>query len=137
MKQTILVEKYLLKNLRTLLENEITAAEVEKTKPKPKPKTNIKALKERLRRLNVAYMAGNVTDEEYLQEDAEIKAIIAKAEKDAPPPERDIEPLREILQTDFEKIYITLTDEEKRRFWRGIIKEVVYKGKDIVDVIFV
>lgn len=130
------IEKYLLKNLRTLLENEITAAEVEKAKPKPKPKTNINALKERLRRLNVTYIAGNMSDEEYLKADAELKTQIAKAEQDAPPPERDTEPLREILQTDFEKIYLTLTDEEKRRFWRGIIKEIVYKGKDIVDVIF-
>ena len=130
------IEKYLLKNLRTLLENEITAAEIEKAKPKPKPKTNIKALKERLRRLNVTYMAGNIDDNEYLKEDAELKALIAKAEQEAPPPERDIEPLHEILQTDFEKLYLTLTDEEKRRFWRGIIKEIVFDNKDIVDVIF-
>lgn len=130
------LEKYLLKNLRALLEKEIIDAEVEKAKPKPKPKTNIKALKERLRRLNVTYMAGNIDDDEYLKQDAELKALIAKAEHDAPPPERDTEPLREILQTDFEKIYITLTDEEKRRFWRGLIKEVVFDGKDIVDVKF-
>lgn len=131
------VEKYLVKNLRDLLEKEIVAAEVEKAKPKPKPKTNIKALKERLRRLNVTYMAGNLSDDEYLKEDRELKALIAKAEQDVPPPERDLEPLRELLQTDFEKTYLTLTDEEKRRFWRGIIKEVVFKGRDIVDVIFV
>lgn len=130
------VEKYLLKNLKALLENEIAEAEIEKAKPKPKPKVNIKALKERLRRLNVTYMAGNKTDEEYLQEDAEIKALIAKAEQEAPPPERDVEPLRAILATDFDKIYLTLDMEEKRRFWRGIIKEIVMDGKEIVDVKF-
>ena len=130
------IEKYLLKNLRPLLEREIIAAEVEKAKPKPKPKTNVKALKERLRRLNVTYMAGNLTDDEYLKEDRELKALIAKAEQDAPPPERDLEPLRELLQTDFEKIYLTLDEKEKQRFWRGFVKEIVFKDKDIVDVIF-
>ena len=130
------IEKYLLKNLKALLENEIAEAEIEKTKPKPKPKVNIKALKERLRRLNVTYMAGNVSDEEYFAQDAEIKALIAKAEQEAPPPERDIEPLREILAIDFGSIYKTFTREEKRRFWRGIIKEIVFKDKDIVDVKF-
>lgn len=130
------IEKHLLKNVRTLLENEITVAEVEKAKPKPKPKTNIKALKERLRRLNVTYMAGNLTDEEYLKEDRELKALIAKAEKDAPPPERDLEPIRELLQVDFEKIYLTFDDKEKQRFWRGIIKEIVFDNKDIVEVKF-
>lgn len=132
----IKIEKYLLKNLRQLLEQEIIAAEVEKAKPKPKPKTNIKALKERLRRLNVTYMAGNLTDDEYLKEDAELKALIAKAEQEAPPPERDLEPLRELLQTDFEKIYLTLEAKEKQRFWRGFIKEIVFDNKDIVEVKF-
>ena len=130
------VEKYLLKNLKTLLENEIAQAEIEKRKPKPKPKVNIKALKERLRRLNVTYMAGNISDDEYHEQDAEIKGLIAKAEQEAPPPERDVEPLREILAIDFNAIYKTFTQEEKRRFWRGIIKEVVFDGKDIVDVKF-
>ena len=130
------IEKYLLKNLKPLLMNEIAEAEIEKAKPKPKPKTDIKKLKERLRRLNVMYMAGNVSDEDYFAQDAEIKALIAKAEQEAPPPERDIEPLREILAIDFDSIYKTFTQEEKRRFWRGIIKEIVFKDKEIVDVKF-
>lgn len=130
------IEKYLLKNLKPLLENEVAEAEIEKLKPKPKPKVDIKKLKERLRRLNVTYMAGNVSDDEYFAQDAEIKALIAKAEQEAPPPERDIEPLREVLAIDFDKIYKTFTQEEKRRFWRGIIKQIVFDGKEIVDVKF-
>lgn len=132
----IKIEKYLLNNLTKLLENEIAKAELEKKKPKPKPKNDIARLKERLRRLNVMYMAGNKSDEEYLKEDAELKALIAKAESEAPPPERDIEPLKAILESDFRSVYDTLGREEQRRFWRGIIKEIVFKDKDIVDVIF-
>lgn len=130
------VEKYLLKNLKGLIEEEIANAEAEKKKPKPKPKTDVKKLKERLRRLNVMYMAGNKSDEEYLKEDAELKALIAKAESEAPPPERDIEPLKEILNTDFKAIYETFDQEEKRRFWRGIIKEIKFNDKEIVGVEF-
>lgn len=130
------IENYLLANLSNMLENEIAKAELEKTKPKPKPKYNLPALKERLRRLNITYMAGNKTDEEYLQEDAEIKALIAKAENEAPPPERDLEPLRELLNTDFESIYLTLDAEDKRRFWRNIIKEIQVEGLNVKDVIF-
>ena len=132
----IKIERYLLANLSQLLENEIAQAEIEKTKPKPKPKYNLPALKERLRRLNVTYMAGNKTDAEYLQEDAEIKALIAKAENEAPPPERDIEPLRELLNTDFISIYLTLDEEDKRRFWRSIIKEIRVEGLNVKEVIF-
>lgn len=132
----IKIEKYLLKHLKELLESEISRVEAENRKPKPKPKTNIAALKERLRRLNVMYMAGNKTDAEYLKEDAELKALIAKAESEAPPPERDVAPLKEILNTDFKAVYKTFDQEEKRRFWRGIIKEIKFKDKEIVGVEF-
>lgn len=130
------IEKYLLKNLRPLLEKEIYEHELEKAKPKKKPKSKLPALKEKLRRLNVMYMAGNVTDEDYLKEDAELKALIAKAESELPPPEKDVEPLKELLKTDFESIYKTLDQEEKRRFWRGVVKEVKFNDKEIVDVVF-
>lgn len=130
------IEKYLLANLRPLMEKEIQDYEVEKAKPKKKPKSKLPALKEKLRRLNVMYLAGNMPDEEYLKEDADLKAQIAKAESELPPPERDITPLQELLKTDFEKIYETLDQEEKRRFWRGIIKEVKFDDKTIVDVDF-
>lgn len=130
------IEKFLLKNLRDLLEKEIYEVELEKAKPKKKPKSNLPALKERLRRLNVMYMAGNISDEDYLKDDAELKALIAKAESEAPPPERNVEPLRELLNTDFEGVYKTLDQEEKRRFWRGLIKEIKFDDKQIVDVIF-
>lgn len=132
----IKIERYLLANLSQLLENELVQAEIEKTKPKPKPKYNLPALKERLRRLNVTYMAGNISDAEYLQEDADIKALIAKAENEAPPPERDVEPLRELLNSDFISIYLTLDAEDKRRFWRNIIKEIRVEGLNVKEVIF-
>lgn len=132
----IKIEKYLLSNLSQMARAELVQSEVEKTKPKPKPKYNLPALKERLRRLNVTYMAGNKTDAEYLREDAEIKVLIAKAESEAPPPERNVEPLRELLNTDFALVYSTLDAEDKRRFWRNIIKEIRVEGLNVKEVIF-
>ena len=130
------MENELLDKLESLLQDEIARVEIEQSQPKPKPKTNIKALKERLRRLNVVYMAGNKSDDEYAKEDAEIKALIAKAENEAPPAPRDIAPLVDLLESDFISIYITFTDEEKQRFWRNLIKEIKLDGKHIKEVIF-
>ena len=130
------IEKYLLKNLRPLMEKEIHEHELEKAKPKKKPRSKLPALKEQLRRLNVMYMAGNITDEDYLKDDAELKAKIAQEESKLPPPERDTTALQELLKTDFENVYKTLDREEKRRFWRGIIKQIKFDGRDIVDVDF-
>ena len=82
-------------------------------------------------------MAGNVPDDEYLREDAELKAAIAKAEAEQPPKPQDITPLKELLETDFQSIYLTLTDEEKQQFWQRILKEIHLEGKNIKRVVFV
>ena len=122
--------------LEDFLREEIARVELEQTKPKSKPKNNVKALKEKQRRLTVAYMAGNIPDDEYLRDDAELKALIAKAEQEAPPAPRDIAPLKELLETDFKTIYVTLNEEEKQRFWQQLIKEIKLENKRVVDVIF-
>ena len=130
------LEKHLITNLDKFLENEIARVELEKTKPKPKPKYNLPALKEQLRRLEVVYLAGNKSDAEYLAETKEIKALIDKAENEAPPPDRDVEPLKELLETDFKRIYYSLEPAEKKRFWRGLVKEIVIEDNQVKDVIF-
>ena len=130
------IEKQLLAYLGDFIRDEIARVELEQTKPKPKPKNNVKALKEKQRRLTVAYMAGNIPDDEYLRDDAELKALIAKAESEAPPEPRDITPLKELLETDFRSLYETFNDEEKQRFWQQLIKEIKLENKRVVDVIF-
>jgi septal ring factor EnvC (AmiA/AmiB activator) len=113
-------------------------AEIEKKKPKPKSKANVNALKERLRRLDVSYMAGNKTDEEYLKEQKDIKQAIAKIEKESPESyeDRDLTHLIDTLNTDFISLYEQFDDEDKRAFWRNIIKEIHVSGNDIVSVVF-
>lgn len=129
-------EKWLLNNLEDILRNEIAQVELERTKPKPKPKTNIQALKEQLRRLEVVYMAGNKTDEDYISESKELKMAIEKAESEIPydPANRDLEPLKKILETDFLTMYKMLDLEDKRRFWRTLLKEIHVKGTSVVSV---
>ena len=129
-------EKWLLNHIEEIVRDEIARVEIERTKPKKKPKTNIPALKEQLRRLEVVYMAGNKTDEEYLTETAEIKAMIQKAEAETQdaPEERDVSALQEMLQTDFRTIYKGLSEEDKRRFWRALIKEIHVEGTDVKSV---
>lgn len=131
-------EQWLLDNLEELLRDEIARVELERTKPKKKPKTDVSALREKLRRLEVVYMAGNKTDAEYLAETAEIKEQIKKVElaKLEEPEETDIEALKATLETDFRGIYETLDLEDKRRFWRGLIKEIHVEGNSVKSVDF-
>ena len=134
----IKTEKWLLDNLDRLLREEIARVEMERKKPKKKPKTDAAALREKLRRLEVIYMAGNKTDAEYLAETAEIKEQIKKAEMERldDPAEIDIDALRATLETDFRGIYETLSLEDKRRFWRGLIKEIHISGNSVQSVDF-
>ena len=131
-------EQWLLNNLEDLLRDEIARVELERTKPKKKPKTDVSALREKLRRLEVVYMAGNKTDAEYLAETAEIKEQIRQAEMERldEPDETDIEALRATLETDFRGIYETLEPEDKRRFWRGLLKEIHVEGNNVRAVDF-
>lgn len=132
------METWLLEHLENLLKLEIDRVEAELAKPKPTPKTNISVLKEKLRRLDVIYMAGNKTDDEYIKEQKELKAAITKAEltEKPDPTDRDLTLLKYTLESDFKTIYETLDDEDKRGFWRHLIKEIHVEGNDIVSVVF-
>lgn len=132
----IQAEKQLLAKLPDLVQNEIASIEQEAIQRKVKPKYNLPALRKKLRTLNASYMAGNKTDEEYVNEGAEIKALIAKAEKEAPPVERDLSPLKKMLDSDFNKIYSSLTLKEKREFWRNILQEIKIEDNKIIGVTF-
>lgn len=134
----IKVERWLLDNIVNLMENEIARVKVERAKPKKKPKTDVSKLKEKLRRLEVVYMAGNKSDEDYISESKELQAAIKRAESETQESiaNKDINSLEELLSTDFKTIYQTLDREEKRRFWRTLIKRIYMDGNEIVSVDF-
>lgn len=131
-------ENWLLDNLEELLQMEIKRVELERMKPKPKSNTKIATLKERLRRLDVVYLAGNKTDEDYLKEQKEIKDELQKAMSEEPEniADRDITIMQETLESDFKTVYTTLGDEDKRAFWRYVVKEIKVQGNEVVSVVF-
>lgn len=132
------IEKWLLEHIENEAVLEIERVEVAKTKPKPKPKVNITSLKEQLRRLEVVYMAGNKSDDEYIKEQNELKTAIKKAESEIPddPYDRDVSHLRELVNMDFKEIYSGLDNDDRRRFWRTIVREIHVEGNDVVSVDF-
>ena len=132
----LMLERELLTKLPKLVEHEIASVELEAENLKSKPRYNLAGLRERLRTCNASYMAGNKTDEEYIEESAELKKLIAAAEQEAPTVERDLTPLKELLEGDFFTIYSALGLEEKRQFWRNIIDEIVLDDNRVSNVIF-
>lgn len=131
------IEKYLLQNIQTLLEEHITTAEVAEKERRQQPKAmDAVNLAEKLRRLNTIYMAGNISDEDYMSESRRLKAAIEKAkaqdEQNAPP---NLEALRAFLQSDFLTIYDSLSKEDRRRIWRSVIQEILIDGNTPTGII--
>ena len=134
------IEKYLLENVRKEMEQYVASVETAlNTDQKAKSNKNeIVRLQEKQRRLNLIFYTGNISDEEYTEQSAEIKNQIAVAQQEEAKAEKpvDIEAVKAFLETDFEAIYETLTQEEKRTFWRSIIDEIVLDGKEPVGIKF-
>ena len=132
----ITIERWLLNNLEQLINLEIERVESERAEQKKQPKTDVAKLKEKQRKLNVIYMNGTINDEEYILQANELKALIAKAEQESPQVQKDISYLKDILKSDWKALYAVMTEENKRRFWRSMIKEIILEGKTIKGVIF-
>ena len=130
------IEKYLLANIRRDLEVFAIQAEAKETEKRRKPKArDIVALSEQLRRLNVIYMAGNISDEEYASETRRLKAEIerAKAEEAEAKP-ANLEKIRALLSQDFLGAYDALAKEDQQRFWRSLIAEIYIDGTEVTGI---
>ena len=134
------IEKYLLENLRKEMEKHLLDAEAEQQiEPKSKSKKNdIEKLQEKMRRLNVAFFAGNMTDEEYAAQASNIKEQIAIAQAEEVKSEKpvDTEAVKALLETKFEAIYETLKREDQRILWRSVISQMVPTGPASVSITF-
>jgi hypothetical protein len=76
-------------------------------------------------------------DDEYLAKTKELKMLIEKASREESHENKvDTEALKDFLNSGFEDIYDSLTQEEKQRLWRSIIEELIYDGKNIVGIKF-
>lgn len=131
------IEKYLLENIRTELERYATEAEVQARETRRASRvTDVVTLNEKLRRLNVIYMAGNISDEEYSSQTRQLKTAIEKAKVDMEDDSTvDVEAIREFLATDFETIYKSMSRMDQQRFWRSLIKEIKMEDKKITGII--
>lgn len=132
------IEKYLLSNIRNDLEQFVVHAEAEQSQKKKQPKVkDIISLNEQLRRLNVVYISGNLSDEEYAAETKRIKAEIEKAKhEDEEYRPVNIEGLKAFLESDVLATYPNLNKEEQRRLWRSIIQEIQVEGTTVKYVVF-
>ena len=130
------IEKYLLGNIKSQLENYIVQAEAQETQKRRQPKIqSLVALNEQLRRLNVIFIAGNIGDEEYAAETKRIKAEIEKAkQQESENRPANLDWIKSFLESDFLSTYESLDKEEQRRLWRSIIEEIYIDGTEVTGI---
>lgn len=116
-----ILERYLMDNIRPLIKDIILEYEISQ-KPNRSNAKRIQNLEKKKTRLKELYLAEMITLDEYKSDRESIEAEIASL--DAPSEERDLSALKALLDTDIESLYSTFTLEEKRFFWRSVIKEI-------------
>ncbi len=120
-----IIEKQLLDNLDKYIENEIIKVESieEKKNPVVDHSKKIESIKKEMERLNKMFRKGNIEEDEYDKEFAELKTELKKLEEADKPIERNLDGLKELLESDFRTLYDSLDKDHKKAFWRNTIKE--------------
>lgn len=128
------IEAQLLDNLEQYISNEVAKVEtIGEDRPQNKNIIAAEKLKAEMDRLNMMFRKGRIEEQEYDTEyyklDKKIKALDVIEE----PPERDLDALKGLLEADYRTIYASLTRENKKAFWRSIIREfTVDEEKQII-----
>lgn len=87
-------------------------------------------------RLNIIFMAGNISDEEYASETKRLKQELEKSKQAAQQTELpNLQAIKDFLSGNILDLYATLPKEDKRRLWRSLISEIQVKGTTPVKII--
>ena len=90
---------------------------------------DVLSLNEQLRRLNIIFMAGNISDEEYASETKRLKQELEKSKQAAQQTELpNLQAIKDFLSGNILDLYATLPKEDKRRLWRSLISEIQVEG---------
>lgn len=130
------IEQYLLENISQELQNYVVTSEAKQTKKRPQPKIrDIISLNEQLHRLNMVYVVGNISDEEYNAEAKKLRDEIERARKiESENKPIDLTAIKTFLASDFLSAYDTLEKEDQRRLWRSLIQEIYIDGTNVTGI---
>ena len=117
------LENYLLENIRPMIENVIYEADI-KQAPAKDNKARIQSLEKRLSKLKDLFLNDMIDLDEYKQDREAILSEIDDLKRSEGANTIDTSALKDFLNQPFESLYDTFTEEEKRYFWRSIIKEI-------------
>ena len=129
------IEPYMVENLDRLLSAHIAKIDRIHTGKKDNTQAKIKSLKAELENLNYMFMKKRIDvdtyDRLYVQTETELKKLMAST-----PKKSNVDMHREILDSGWRTIYDSMTRENKRAFWRAIVKSIVVDHNGKIKVTF-
>lgn len=131
-----LVETYLLDNLKTEFEEyKIRVEKIQKRKEsKPKARTE-EQIEQEMSRLNLLFQKNRVTWEYYSKEYDALEEERNSLKVEISEPQRDYSFIESLLQQDFLSIYNSLSQENRRTFWRNIVQQIHLKPDYTIDYV--
>ena len=118
------IEPYLVANLDDLLSKKIAEVDTVEPPEKDNVQAKIKALKSELDNLNYMFSKNRIDiktyDRLYEKTEAELNALKLDA-----PKKSNADLHRKVLNSGWRNVYDVMTRENKRAFWRGLIKSIV------------
>lgn len=132
-----LLEDYLLSNIKPLISDYVVSCE-NVQKPVKDNSQKIAKLSRKIDKLKELYINDLISIDEYKQDRSEIESEIEllEAENKKLPEPIDLEELKAFLTMDLDGYYRGLTNEEKRFFWRSILKEIRFDSKRNIRLVF-
>lgn len=119
------LEKFLVDNLNTYINDYFKTLELEYGKYKDKYKDNTKRIadiKAEMERTTNSYNKGRMTEEKYDKDYEKLEKELAMLEKE--PVKKDTKKLKDLTNIDWETMYHGLTRENKQAFWRNFIEKI-------------
>ena len=127
------LERHLLAVLRPELEKHISSYEIREKSHRDAERAK-KAIEGKLSRLKDLYVDGLIDMAEYRADRERLESELSAV---ADTPQKDLTELKHLLTLPIQEIYETFSREEKRFFWRSIVKEIRYGVDKRIDIIFV
>lgn len=134
------IEAFLLEAVQDAVAGRIAHVEkvIQEHKNRPKRKSNRAQIEKKLKKLKNLYIDDDMTWEEYQKKKEKILADLIEEEPEPDAPEvADLEKIQAVLNSGVLELYKDFTPEEKREFWRGILRRIVLKKGQVVAVEFI
>lgn len=120
------LEREMMNRIRPMIEGKVLEYDI---KQQARPKLNKQKIERKLARLKDLYINDLIDLDEYRKDKTDLEAQLVE-----PEPVEDVTALRQLLQTDIESLYWSMTPEEKRIFWRSIVSSIKWSSAREVSI---